>query len=161
MEKGSLSGNGYEVIDYIDLSIPQLEEVLKIKNLPEFLKWDRDAHTVSWEEHLKFISSLSSDETRRYYAVYKDSIYIGTINFRKEADGVWSRGIGTVPSLQGKGETMKWEHQVLAALPRDVFTTIVAEVRNDNIRSIRYHEKMGYIETGRDDNYVYYKKELL
>lgn len=161
MEKGCLSGNGYEVIDYIDLSIPQLKEVLRIKNLPEFLQWDRDAHTVSWEEHLNFISSLIGDETRKYYAVYKDSMYIGTVNFRQETDGVWSRGIGTVPSLQGKGETMKWEQQVLTALPRDVFKTIVAEVRIDNIRSIRYHEKMGYIETGRDDNYVYYKKELL
>lgn len=160
MDKRDLSGGGYVVIDYINLTIPQLQEVLRIKNLPEFLQWDRDAHIVSWEEHLNFISSLKGDESRKYYAIYKEEKYIGTINFRKEGDFVWSRGIGTVPNLQGKGETMKWETQVLSALPRDKFKKIIADVRIDNVRSLRYHEKMGYTETGRNEEYVYYEKIL-
>ena len=155
-----LSGNGYVVIDYIDLSIPQLHEVLRVKNLPEFLQWDRDSHTVSWEEHLKFISSLIGDEKRKYYAIYKDGKYVGTINFREEENGVWSRGIGTVPNLQGKGETMKWETQVLSALSRDEYKKIIADVRIDNVRSLRYHEKMGYTETGRNEEYIFYEKIL-
>lgn len=156
-----LSGSEYEVVDYIELSTPQLKVVLRETNKPEVRRWDKDSHTISWDEHLSFIKSLKGNEERKYYAIFKGQDYIGTINFRSESEGVWSRGIYSIVSKQGKGETMKWEQQVMTALPRDVFKTIVAEVRIDNIRSIRYHEKMGYIETGRDDNYVYYKKELL
>lgn len=156
----NLSGNGYEIVDYVTLSIPHLKEVLRIKNLPEFVCWDKDAHKVSWNEHLNFISSLRGDDTRKYYAVFKDGEYIGTINFRKEHDGVWSRGIGTVPSFQGKGETEKWERQVLYALPKDIFKKLTADVKLDNLRSIRYHQKMGFVEIGRDKNYVYYEKVL-
>ena len=46
------------------------------------------------------------------------------------------------------------------SLPKSRFRTIVAEVKLQNPRSLRYHEKMGFTETGRDNDYVYYKKEL-
>ena len=160
VKNNGLNWGGYLIIDYQRLSIHRHQEVLKVKNLPEILCWDRDTHKVNWYEHLNFIASLKDDNNRKYYAVIKDGEYIGTINFRKEKDGVWSRGIGTVPSHQGKGETMKWEQKIISSLPREKFKKLVADVRLDNIRSIKYHEKMGYHETRRDADYIYYIKEL-
>lgn len=159
-DEGSLILGEYKVVDYILLTLPQLHVILDVENMDEQRRWKKNDHIITWDEHRSFINRLKIDDYRKYFAVFKDDEYIGTINLIYVKEGVWSRGIGTTPSLQGKGETMKWEALFLSALPREKYKIIIAEVMVDNIRSIKYHLKMGYIETGRDNEYVYYEKVL-
>ena len=80
---------------------------------------------------------------------------MGTYNLTNEGNGVWERGIIASPSTQGTGQTEKWERQILRCLPSDI-EAVSAKVKQDNLRSIRYHEKLGYKEQTRDDKYIYY-----
>ena len=64
------------------------------------------------------------------------------------------------PVTQGKGETERWERQILADLHIHGIKILTAKVRQDNPRSIKYHEKLGYQELSRDNEYIYYLLRL-
>ena len=96
---------------------------------------------------------------RLSYAVYRGGHLLGTCNFSRESDTVWERGILAALDAQGKGETALWERQLIGTLPVQV-KALSAKVKADNIRSVRYHEKMGYAEQSRDAEYIYYLLQL-
>ena len=81
---------------------------------------------------------------------------MGTYNLTKEKDGVWERGIIANPNTKIKGETAKWEGIILADLSKQGIKTVTGKVKQDNPRSIKYHEKLGYQEQSRDNEYIYY-----
>lgn len=150
----------YRIVNYIDCSLEQKTDIFNLRNDPEMRKWAADPRELSLGEHLDFIEKLKGNNNKYYFAVYKDDVIIGSYNLHRVSGTTWERGIFSSPLVQGKGMTADWESLILSSLPRDTFKKIVAEVRINNPRSLRYHEKMGFIETGRDKDYVYYKKEL-
>lgn len=80
---------------------------------------------------------------------------VGTYNLTNEGNGVWERGIIAAPSTHGTGQTEQWEQQILRGLSKYGIKAVTAKVKLDNLRSIKYHEKLGYQEHGRDDDYLY------
>lgn len=156
----AISNDQFKVINYVDCTIEQKKDIFDLRNDPDMRKWAADPKELLFEDHLQFIENLQGDEKRYYFAVYKDETLIGSYNLHQVSDTTWERGLFSSPSSQGKGLTTKWEHLILTSLPKSRFRTIVAEVKINNSRSLHYHEKMGFTETGRDNDYVYYKKEL-
>ena len=114
---------------------------------------------ILWNNHLIFIDLLSRDKRKKYYAFFNNGRLVGTYNLNLESGATWERGIITSPDYQGAG-TSNWEYAILESLPKNLFSVITAKVKHDNIRSQRYHEKVGYTETERDNEYIYYKKTL-
>ena len=150
----------YDVINYVDCTQEQHLEILSLRNLDDVRKWMVNQEVISEENHFRFIESLKGNDNRLYFAIYREGLLVGTYNLTKEEEGVWERGIVASPNIQGTGETAKWEHQILADLPNLGVKTVTAKVKPDNIRSIKYHEKIGYQEQSRDDDYVYYVLQL-
>lgn len=150
----------YDIINYIDCTDSQLEEIFILRNLPEIRKWMTNPELIAWEDHIRFIEKLRHDSERRYYAIYKNRVLVATFNLTKEIGTTWERGIITSPSFQGSGSTANLERIILSKLPIDEFTCITAKVKLDNGRSIRYHEKVGYQEVNRDKEYIYYQYDL-
>ena len=150
----------YNIIDYTDCTVEQHREILALRNLDVIRKWMVNQEIISEENHLKFVESLKKRKDRRYFAVYKKGILIGTYNLTKENNAVWERGIIANPEVQGKGETEKWERIILNNLPRYGIFTVTAKVKQDNLQSIRYHEKLGYLEVNREKEYIYFKLNL-
>jgi L-amino acid N-acyltransferase YncA len=62
--------------------------------------------------------------------------------------------------MQGKGETERWERQILDSLPSRGIKVLTAKVRQENLRSRHYHVKLGFVETHRDIEYIYFRKDL-
>lgn len=114
---------------------------------------------ILWDDHLSFIDLLSEDRKRRYYAFFNDGQLVGTYNLTLESGTTWERGIIASPDYQGKG-TSEWEYAILESLPKSQFSVITAKVKHNNIRSQRYHEKVGFLEKRRDNEYIYYNKTL-
>ena len=85
---------------------------------------------------------------------------VGTYNLTNEGDGVWERGIIADPSTQGTGQTEQWERLILHDLPRYGIKAVTAKVKPNNLRSIKYHEKLGYQEHGRDNDYLFFLLKL-
>ena len=150
----------YKVINYVDCTHEQQQEILRLRNLDTIRKWMVNPEIISEENHFKFIEKLKGNCDRLYFAIYHEGLLVGTYNLTKESDDVWERGIFANPETQGKGETAYWEHQILDSLPAKGIKTISAKVKLDNIRSIKYHEKLGYQEQTRDNDYVYYILKL-
>ena len=146
----------YDIINYIDCNRRQNLEILRLRNLDDVRKWMVNPELISEENHFKFVESLKTNPDRLYYAVYKGGLLVGTYNLTKEKDGIWERGIIANPANQGKGETKRWESQILADLPKHGIKALTAKVKQDNPRSIKYHVKLGYQEQSRDNEYIYY-----
>ena len=155
----SLWNDSYEVINYVDCTTEQSREILTLRNRDHVRGWMVNPEVISEENHFKFIESLKNNSNRFYYAIYRDGLLVGTYNLTNEGDGVWDRGIIANPSTQGTGQTEKWERQILRSLPSYI-KAVSAKVKHDNLRSVRYHDKLGYKEQGRDNEYIYYMLKL-
>lgn len=155
----------YRLVNYVDAAPEQQEAILALRNRDDIRCRMVNQEEIPLEDHLRFVESLKGRGDRLYYAVYKrcpvepgmtESQLVGTYNLTREEDGVWERGIIAAPETQGKGETAVWERQILATLPQRGIRTLTAKVKEDNLRSVRYHEKMGFQEQFREDGYIYY-----
>ena len=150
----------YEIVNYVDCSREQQLEILALRNHDDVRKWMVTPDIIPQEAHLRFVESLKGNPNRIYYAIYRSGFLVGTYNLTKEADGVWERGIIANPLVQGKGETIQWEREILAGLPEKGIYAVTAKVKQDNLRSVRYHEKLGFKEQSRSDNYIHYLLRL-
>lgn len=151
----------YEIIDYIDCTELQQRDIFNLRNLPEIRKWMTNSELITWYAHLDFVESLRHTENRKYYAIYKQGELVGTYNLTKESAMTWERGIIISPLFQGMGSTAEIERWIFGTLPKNEFKVITAKVKQNNLRSIRYHEKIGYMEIYRDSEYIYYNKALI
>jgi len=156
----SIRNDFYQIVNYTDCSIEQLREILALRNDDRVRFWMVNPELISEESHFKFIDRLKNDLNRLYFAIYKNGILTGTYNLTNEGDGVWERGIIADPSTQGTGQTEQWERQILHDLPKYGIKAVTAKVKLDNLKSIKYHEKLGYQEHGRDNDYLYYLLKL-
>ena len=151
----SLWNDRYEVINYMDCTREQNLDILALRNHDDVRSWMVNPEVIPEENHFKFVESLKGNPNRLYYAIYKNGMLVGTYNLTNEGDGVWERGIIANPTTQGTGQTEKWERQILSSLHFEI-KAVSAKVKQDNLRSIKYHEKLGYKEQSRDNEYIYY-----
>ena len=151
----SLWNDRYEVINYVDCTKEHNLDILALRNRDDVRSWMVNPEVIPEENHFKFVESLKGNPNRLYYAIYKNGVLVGTYNLTNEGDGIWERGIIANPSTQGTGQTEKWERQILSSLPVEI-KAVSAKVKQDNLRSIKYHEKLGYKEQSRDNEYIYY-----
>lgn len=151
----SLWNERYEVINYVDCTKKQNLDILALRNCDDVRSWMVNPEVIPEENHFKFVESLKDNPNRLYYAIYRNGVLVGTYNLTNEGKGIWERGIIANPSIQGTGQTEKWERQILSSLPSEI-RAVSAKVKQDNLRSIKYHEKLGYKEQSRDNEYVYY-----
>ena len=152
----SILNKTYKVVNYLDCTYEQQLEILDLRNLDDVRKWMVTPEVIPEDNHFKFVETLKDNPNRLYYAVYKRGELVGTYNLTKEENGMWERGIIANPANQGKGETERWERQILTDLPKHGIKALTAKVKLDNLRSIKYHEKIGYQEQSRDNEYIYY-----
>lgn len=155
----SLWSDRYEVINYLDCTKEQNLDILTLRNRDDVRSWMVNPEVIPEENHFKFVESLKGNPNRLYYAIYKNGVLVGTYNLSNEGEGIWERGIIANPSTQGTGQTEKWERQILSSLPLEI-KAVSAKVKQDNLRSIKYHEKLGYKEQSRDNEYIYYVLRL-
>ena len=155
----SLWNDRYEVINYVDCTREQNLDILALRNRDDVRSWMVNPEVIPEENHFKFVESLKDNPNRLYYAIYKNGMLVGTYNLTNEGEGIWERGIIANPGTQGTGQTEKWERQILSSLPSEI-KAVSAKVKQDNLRSIKYHEKLGYKEQSRDNEYIYYILKL-
>lgn len=150
----------YQIVNYTDCTREQQREILALRNDDRVRFWMVNPELISEENHFKFIERLRGDSNRLYFAIYKNGVLMGTYNLTNEGDGIWERGIIANPFTQGTGQTELWERQILGGLSNYDIKAVSAKVKHDNLRSIKYHEKLGYQEQRRDGDYLYYLLDL-
>lgn len=156
----SFINHQYEIVNYVDCTKEQHLEILNLRNHDDVRIWMVNPEVISEENHFQFVERLKENPDRLYLAIYRDGLLVGTYNLTKEEEGVWERGIIANPNTKIKGETAKWERKILADLPQKGIKAVTAKVKQDNPRSIKYHEKLGYQEQSHDNEYIYYILQL-
>ena len=133
--------NRTSLTNFIDLSDKNKFMVLDWRNIEDIRKWMYNSDIISKEEHLEFVDTLKTNETKQYYLVSYKENYVGVIYFtdidsiRKTAEF----GIYTNPDLKGNGKMLmdsicEYSFNILN------LHKIVAEVFVDNKRAIDlYH----------------------
>ncbi|ADR18633.1 pseudaminic acid biosynthesis N-acetyl transferase [Calditerrivibrio nitroreducens DSM 19672] len=136
----------YEGLDFIDFTIINSEdkhsEILAIRNNDSIRKYMYNDKIITLEEHIQFVNSLKKDNTKRYWAAYEYSTFVGSINLT-EIDWVNKRaklGIYTNQSIKGVGvkllNTLKW-----IAFEKFSLNCLRLEVLANNIKAISFYEK--------------------
>jgi methionyl-tRNA formyltransferase/RimJ/RimL family protein N-acetyltransferase len=147
-------------VNYIECDIAQLIEILELRNHPEIRKWMVNSDEILFDKHINFVQSLLTKSDSRYYAVYMNDKLYASINIQVQSNNICERGIYSAPEFQGHGYTSKLERTFNKVLKSIGFNTILAKVKLDNQRSIRYHNKLGYKEVNRNEYYSFFKLEL-
>ena len=129
-------------INFIDLSLEQIKEVLFWRNHPIIRKHMRNNNEISLSEHLKFIENLKNDSSRCYFYMYENQSGVGTFSLTTIKDNSAEIGIYVNPSLQGKGYGAKIIYYMINyAVTELKLTNLYLEVYKDNVAAIHLYEK--------------------
>lgn len=120
-----------------------------------------NSNQILWNQHVAFVQHLKREEHKKYYAVYDEKqLLCATLNVEFVDKKNCERGIISAPHLHGTGRTGEIEIVFYQMLREQGVEWIWAKVLKNNLRSIRYHLKMGFGEYNRDENYIYLRHKL-
>lgn len=74
---------GLNFVNYTELNDTESQNILDIRNSEEIRKWMLNDDIISIESHNNFINNLKKDETKQYFAIYKNEILIGSTSLCK------------------------------------------------------------------------------
>lgn len=117
---------------------------------------------VKSDEHARFVESLKNRHDRAYYAVKNNKGEIaGSFNLTFTSPDTVERGIWISADKRGLGYGHKMMEALYAYL-RDHLgvETVTTTVRTDNMASLSLESRLNARETGRDREFIYYKKNL-
>lgn len=134
-----------------------LELILKWRNTKEIRTIMYEDHEITIDEHLKWYEKLEMNDTKvARLLTYKEKP-IGFVNFTKidemNQTCYWGFYIGEKQSVRRAGT-------VLGLLALDyIFETkgihkVCAEIIESNRISLNFHQKLGFQEDGRYENYI-------
>ncbi|WP_075313346.1 UDP-4-amino-4,6-dideoxy-N-acetyl-beta-L-altrosamine N-acetyltransferase [Bacillus wiedmannii] len=151
------------MLDIVDFQLKSLEKkdlelILKWRNTKEIRTVMYEDHEITIDEHLKWYKKLEMDDTKiARLLIYKEKP-IGFVNFTKidemNRTCYWGFYIGDKQSVKCAGT-------VLGLLALDfIFKTkdihkVCAEIIESNRISLNFHQKFGFQEDGRYENYIY------
>ncbi|MED3541268.1 UDP-4-amino-4,6-dideoxy-N-acetyl-beta-L-altrosamine N-acetyltransferase [Bacillus toyonensis] len=141
-----------------------LELILKWRNTKEIRSVMYDDHQITIDEHVKWYEKLIIDDTKvARLLTYKEKP-IGFVNFTKidemNRTCYWGFYIGEKQSAKRAGT-------VLGLLALDyIFETkdihkVCAEIIESNRISLNFHQKLGFQEDGRYENYIYRNNDYI
>ena len=161
MDYNSFIIDDYTFKSYVDCSKEELLLILHWRNDDNIRIWMDNDRPITEFDHLNFVKGLRNDSGKIYFAVFKDNVYIASIYVTDITKDSGERGIYVLPSYQGKGTSQNIEKAFIKKIREKGFQFFIAKVKIENIRSIKYHIKMGYKEIFRDKSYIHYKLDFV
>ena len=135
------------IINLTKVGITDINDIFEWRNHPDIRKNFFNQELLSWEEHEKwFMAKLKDPDVTAYMAYYKKE-KIGTIRFESN-EYVIKTSVMLNPLFLGKGfgsQVIKLgvEKYIKEKKPKK---SLIAEIKKDNITSIKAFQKAGYKE---------------
>ena len=142
------------IINLTKAEINDINDIFEWRNHPDIRKNSFNQELLSWDEHEKwFMAKLKDPDTTAYMAYYKE-IKVGTIRFESK-DRVIKTNVMLNPLFLGKGLGSKViklgvERFIMEKKPD---MQIIAEIKKDNIASIKAFQKADFKKNG--TTYIY------
>ncbi|MGH3878627.1 MAG: GNAT family N-acetyltransferase [Actinophytocola sp.] len=151
----TVDGRGAErILDACEIGIREAtgadaERLLEWRNDPDTLAWSRGHHPVAEPVHRRWLAS-SLQNPNRLLLVAETDHPNGTVRFDRIDDDTWEVSITVAPADRGKGLAEKLLTLGEAALrARHRPSTILANIHEDNTRSLTLFRHAGYEDSNR------------
>ena len=136
-----------ELINFIYLSLDEKKMILAWRNHPNIRQWMFTNESISLEDHLKYIDSLTTKNDRSYFLIKRASQPIGVIDFTN-IDHITKTaefGLYANPALRGIG------NQLMMSILEYAFNTLglkklIAEVFEENHAAIKLYKRHNFKE---------------
>lgn len=150
---------GFVFIDYRNLSTDLHHTVWEARNNEKIRRWMEYPEPFPFENHLEFVRKLQNKECT-YWAIYKNGLFIASVNIQMTGKNEAERGIFIAPDLLGKGMAGEVEDAAEKLFKEMGIRTIRAYILKENLRSLNYHLKRGYAIYRKEEVHIYLRKEL-
>lgn len=137
--------------DFIDMTNEHIELVYRWRNQPHIREVMYNSNLLDWNDHLQWFNSISNDNTKVVKILYYNDVPFGVANFKftnsQSNVGEWGFYIGEKDAPKGMGKLLAYK--MLCYLFEELkVRKICAEVLDYNQISLKFHEKVGFIQEG-------------
>jgi RimJ/RimL family protein N-acetyltransferase len=142
------------LINLTKAKITDIKDIFEWRNHPDIRKNFFNQELLSWNDHEKwFVAKLKDPDAAVYMAYYRKE-KIGTIRFENK-EGVTKTSVMLNPLFMGKG---LGSHVIKQGVERFIMEKkpvmqIIAEIKKDNITSIKAFQKADFKRSG--TTYIY------
>jgi RimJ/RimL family protein N-acetyltransferase len=159
----------FNIGEYVFIDYTQLPEFLHKQvyaaRISDAIR-NQMVHTelFSYNDHLRFVSSLNYMKERVYWAVCEKDLFLLSINLHSitwnEKGGEW--GIYINPPYEGKKIAQNISRAFFKYMAENTLLEIIkAKVKWDNLRSIHFHQIIGFTIVFEDESFVYMNNRLM
>ncbi len=157
-----ISLDGFRLVAYPDLSDEIHQDLLAGRNAEDVRKWMVNRNVISAQDHHNFVESLRYRRDKQYYAVFDcDDRLLGTVNLEWTSPDAMERGIWLSADTRGRGVAKQLLHQLYGWLAENKgVRKIVTRVHHLNEASIALERTLGTRELRREEDFIFYEREL-
>src|SRR3990167_5701995 len=128
--------------------------LFKLRNDEKTEAASHNTGDISWSEHLVWLKNTFKNKNRKLYIAEEDFIPVGQIRTDFSC-GVYELSWTVEPELRNKGIGKR----MVAELAKKISGKMRAEIKSDNISSIRIAEYIGMRKYCENNRVLYYKTE--
>ena len=149
--------NGIKLVNFTSLDTKEIKMIYNWRNNPKIAKYMINK-SIEWNEHIRFIDTLSSFNDKIYFLAYKDDLAIGVISFVNISKSSCEFGIYASPDLRGMGDLLMGV-VVDYAFNRLCVKEILAKAFMDNLRAITLYKKFEFKIIKKDKDMIYFSRQ--
>lgn len=151
-----------EMVNYVDMSEDYSRQVWMCRNRDEIRMCMSNPDKFSFDIHQKFIQGLKNNRNKVYYAFFFQGQFVASYDLIDiEYGDSANRGLFVNPLYQGMGIGEYIESQMIGMFINKYSLKILkADVLKNNLKSLKYHQSMGYSMINESDAFIYLEKQL-
>lgn len=140
--------------NYTNLTLSEATKVLSCRNDESVRKWMLTDEIISLKDHLTYIQNLKTVKNRSYWAVFKDSVFLGGVSIVDFKNTSACTGIFLNPILIGTGVGLKINFYFTEHLYKDLkFESTFGEVHKNNKNAIKLNKYFGAVLTEKEGDF--------
>lgn len=129
-------------------------------------QWRNDAGTrraslqsepVSWPDHLLWFSQVLGDPHRVLLVAESGGERVAIVRLDEVEDGVWEVSVNVSPHARGRGYGLAVVTAAIGRFADEPKVHLLARVRQDNDRSRRLFQELGFREESRQGEVIHYR----
>ena len=128
--------------------------------MPQIRQWMFNPDLISLEEHSQFVAGLSQRNDKLYIAFFDRSQLVASYDLVDIHDGNAECGLYLRPDYEGKGIASMVEERMEEIVRERGISALKSQVLADNMTSLHFFLRNGFVEQKRDNGVVYLCKSL-
>ena len=147
-------------VNYTELTEDESRQVWQTRNLPHIRQWMFNPNPFTWEEHSRFVSSLTQRPDKLYLAFFDGKQLVASYDLIDIHNAQAECGLYLHPDYEGKGIASMVEDRMEEIARERGIQLLTSQVLNNNAASLAFFTRNGFSVVNQDVNVTYYNKVL-